>query len=54
MTVNDLIKQLENCPGSAVVYTTDPAGWLTEAAKVIVRFDEKLNSYWVELVENDS
>ena len=54
MTVNELIKQLENCPGSAVVYTSDPAGWATEAEKVVVHFDEKLNSYWIEFVGNDS
>ena len=53
MTVNDLIKQLENCPGSAVVCTSDPSGWAAEAEKVIVHFDEKLNQTWVELVESD-
>lgn len=54
MTVNDLIKVLNDVPGSARVYTSDPSGWLTEAIKVVVHYDEKLNQTWVELVESDS
>jgi hypothetical protein len=53
MTVNDLIMILDNVPGSARVYTSDPAGWLAEATKVVVHYDEKLNQTWVEFVESD-
>ena len=54
MTVNDLIVILNDVPGSARVYTSDPAGWLAEATEVVVHYDEKLNQTWVEFVKSDN
>ena len=54
MTVNDLIVILNDIPGSARVYTSDPAGWRAEATEVVVHYDEKLNQTWIELVKSDN
>lgn len=55
MTVNDLIVILNDVPGSARVYTSDPEGcWLfSEIKNVVVHYDEILNQTWVELVKSD-
>ena len=54
MTINELKEKLETIPGSARIYTVDNAGWMTETADIILHFDEKLNQFWVELVEAEA
>jgi hypothetical protein len=53
MTINELKEKLETIPGSARVYTSDPAGWLAEVTEVVVHYDEKLNQTWIEFVSSD-
>lgn len=48
MTVNDLMKILNDVPCMATIYASDPEGWLFEVKNVVVRYDEKLNQTWVE------
>ena len=54
MTINELKEKLETIPESARIYTVDNAGWMTETADIILHFDEKLNQFWVELVETEA
>lgn len=54
MTINELKEKLERVPESARIYTVDSAGWMTEAADIIVHFDKKLNQFWVELIETEA
>lgn len=54
MTVNDLIKVLNDVPCAATIYTSDPErGWLSEVKHVVVHYDETLNQTWVEFVKSD-
>lgn len=55
MTVNDLMKILNDVPCTARLYTSDPEGcWLfSEIKNVVVHYDEILNQTWVELVKSD-
>lgn len=54
MTVNDLMKILNDVPCTATLYTSDPEScWLSEVKNVVVHYDEKLNQTWVEFVKSD-
>lgn len=54
MTVNDLMKILNNVPCAARLYTSDPEScWLSEVKIVVVHYDETLNQTWVEFVKSD-
>lgn len=52
MTVNDLMKILNNAPCSAKLYISD-SDWLFEVENVVVHYDEKLNQTWIEFVKSD-
>jgi hypothetical protein len=54
MTVNDLMKILNDVPCAARLYTSDPENcWLSEVKNVVVHYDETLNQTWVEFVKSD-
>lgn len=54
MTVNDLMKILNDVPCAARLYTSDPERcWLFEIKNVVVHYDETLNRTWVEFVQSD-
>lgn len=53
MTVNDLIKVLNDVPCMATIYISDPEKWLFEIKNVVVHYDETLNRTWVEIVQSD-
>ena len=54
MTVNDLIKVLNDVPYAATLYISDPESrWLSEVKNVVVHYDEKLNQTWIEFVQSD-
>lgn len=53
MTVNDLMKILNDVPCAARLYTSDPERWLYEVKNVVVHYDEKLNQTWIEFVQSD-
>lgn len=56
MTVNDLMKILNDVPCAARLYTSDSEGcWLfSEIKNVVVHYDEILNQTWVEFVSSDN
>lgn len=53
MTVNDLIKVLNDVPCMATIYISDPEKWLFEIKNVVVHYDETLNRTWIEFVQSD-
>lgn len=53
MTVNDLMKILNDVPCTATIYISDSEKWLFGVKNVVVHYDEKLNQTWIEFVQSD-